>query len=375
MRRWTHRGAVLVIVLAGVAAGWTAPPLAVAEVEASATVDCRPLTRRQRVAQTVMTGIPSTRMTDRTKRLVTRHAGTVVLMGHNVADADQVLRLTRALRRNAPKRMLVAVDEEGGRVARLGQKGIVTHIPSARTLARTRTADEIRRIGRRLGKQMLAVGVDWNLAPVLDVADADRNTVIGDRSYSGDPAIVARAGGAFARGLRSAGVKTTGKHFPGHGRTTVDSHETLPTITASLSQLLRRDVRPFKETLPALDSVMSAHVRYTALDKSKPASLSRAATRLLRERLGYNGLLITDALEMGAITSQRSIPQAAEQALRAGADVLLVGDFRATGRVTDRVAGAVRRGRVSAARLDAAAARVLKAKGYGAARVGCLLRR
>ena len=376
MGRSVRSAAVLVVALGvGGASLGAQPQPAVADVEASATVDCRPLTRRQRVAQTVMTGIPSTQMTDRTVRLVTRHAGTVVLFGRNIDNADQLLRLTRGLRRNAPKRMLIAVDEEGGRVARLGEKGIVDRIPAARTLARTRTADQIRRIGRRLGNQMTAVGVDWNLAPVLDVADADRNTVIGDRSYSGDPAVVARAGGAFARGLRSAGVLTTGKHFPGHGRTTVDSHETLPTVHASLSQLLRRDVRPFKENLPVLSSVMSAHVRYTALDDKNPASLSRAATRLLRERLGYDGLLITDALEMGAITSRRSIPGAAEQALRAGADVLLVGDYTATARVTDRVTEAVRRGRVGVPRLKAAAGRVLAAKGYSDERIDCLLNR
>lgn len=339
----------------------------------AAAVTCTPLTLREKVAQTVMTGIPSRRMTSSTVDLVERHAGSVVLLGRNISQAEQVLRLTRKLRRHARARMLVAVDEEGGRVARLGEKGIVDHIPSARRLSRTRTIKQIRRIGKRLGSQMAGVGMDFNLAPVLDVADADANSIIGDRSYSGDPDRVAAAGRAFAEGLRAGGVQTTGKHFPGHGRTTVDSHESLPTIRASLRQLRRRDIKPFVRALPALDAVMTAHVRYTAIDTKRPASLSRAATRILRRDMGYRGLLITDALEMGAITSRWSVPAAAEMALRAGADVVLIGDYRHTPKVAKRLTRAVRGGRVSRARVHAAGVRVLGAKGYSDAKIACLL--
>lgn len=367
----SRRRALVVLAVAGATLCQLLPPVPAAR----AAVSCEPMTLRERVAQTVMTGLPETKADRQTRALVRRHAGSVVLLGRNVASARQLRRLTRDLRESAPTRLLVAIDEEGGRVARLGEKGIVDHLPSARQLARTHTPRQIRRLGERLGQQMLAVGMDWNFAPVLDVADADRDTVIGDRSYSGDPDVVAAAGRAFARGLREAGVMTTGKHFPGHGRTTVDSHEQLPTVTATRRQLLRRDVRPFVAALPDLDAVMSAHVRYTALDERRPASLSPAATRLLRRDLGYRGLLITDALEMGAVTQDRTIPQAAEQALRAGADVLLVGDWRATPELTTRLVRAVRAQRVDRARLDQAAGRVLAAKGYGPARIDCLLAR
>jgi beta-N-acetylhexosaminidase len=342
---------------------------------AQAAVECTRLTLRERVAQTVMTGIPGRHVDTETRELVTRHAGTVILLGRNIAHSEQVLRLTRRLRRNARARMLVAVDEEGGRVARLGEKGIVDHIPSARQISRTRTIRQIRRIGRRLGGQMAAVGMDWNLAPVLDVANADANSVIGDRAYSGDPDRVAAAGRAFAEGLRAGGVMSTGKHFPGHGRTTTDSHDTLPTITASLRQLRRRDIKPFARALPALDAVMSAHVRYTAIDRKRPASLSRGATRILRQDLGYRGLYITDALEMGAITSRWTVRDAAVKALRAGADIVLVGDYWRTPGVTTRITRAVRDGLISRDRVHNAAARVLAAKGFGDAKISCLLGR
>ena len=346
-----------------------------AEVHATAATTCTRLTLRERVAQVVMTGIPTTRLTDHTARLVERHAGGVILLGHNIDNADQLLRLTRRLRAHSIARMLIAVDEEGGRVSRLGEKGIVDKLPSARELQRTKTPRQIRRLGERLGNQMRRVGMDWNFAPVLDVADAARNTVIGDRAYSGDPDVVASHGGAFARGLQAGGIMTTGKHFPGHGRTTTDSHETLPTITASRSSLMRRDVKPFIEALPSLDAVMTAHVRYTALDRRHPASLSRAATDLLRERLGYRGILVTDALEMGAITSQRTIPQAAERAIRIGADVALIGQYSATPAAHSRILHAVRDGRIRRERLHTAAGRVLAAKGYGQDKVDCLLGR
>lgn len=356
-----------------VAATLSLPSPASAADRTAATDGCSPLRLGERVAQTVMTGLPSRRATSESLELVRRRAGSVVLLGRNVRDAEQVRRLTRRLRRNARARLIVAVDEEGGRVARLGEKGIVRHLPSARRLAATRTPRQIRRIGRRLGEQMRAVGVTWNLAPVLDVADARADTVIGDRSYSGDPAVVAAAGHAFATGLRRAGVGTTGKHFPGHGRTTVDSHERLPTVTASLRQLRRRDVRPFAAASPSLDAVMSAHVRYTALDRRRPASLSRSATRLLRRDLDYRGLLITDALEMGAITTRWSVRQAAEMAVRAGADIVLVGDHWRTSRVHRRLVRAVRDGRIRRSRIDAAARRVLRAKGYSSAATRCLV--
>ena len=338
------------------------------------TADCQPLSLRQRAAQTVMTGLPGTRVGPRTRQLVGRHAGSVVLFERNLGDREQLWRYVRRLDRAAGSRLLVAVDEEGGRVSRLADRGLVDPLPSARWLGRNRTPAQVRALGRRLGRQMADLGVDWNLAPVLDVVDAPADSVIGDRSYGSRARKVARYGGAFARGLAEGGVRTTGKHFPGHGRTRVDSHDRLPTVRASLSTLRRTDLVPFAAAAPHLDAVMSAHVRYTALDDRRPASLSRATTRLLRDEIGYDGVLVTDALEMGAVSARWTVPAAAERALRAGADVALVGDWRQTRQVTDRLVEAVREGRLRRPRLDAAVGRILALKGHGPARRDCLLR-
>lgn len=337
-------------------------------------IDCRRLTLRQRAAQVVMTGIPGTMPTRGARQLVSEHAGSVVLLGHNVSSERQVRHLIHRLRRAAPRRLLVAIDEEGGRVARLGNAGIVDLLPPARTVAQTRTPAETAALGRRLGRQLRDLGVDWDLAPVLDVTDASATSVIGDRSYGATPKRVSTYGRAFARGLRRAGMRTTGKHFPGHGRTSVDSHAELPTVNASRRSLLRNDVRPFAEAARTLDAVMSAHVRYPALDRQRPASLSRAAARLLRREVGFDKVLVTDALEMGAITSRWGIARAAELAVRAGADMALVGTAGDTADVTERLVAAVRAGRLPAERLDAAVGRVLALKGYGQPRIACLTR-
>jgi beta-N-acetylhexosaminidase len=335
---------------------------------------CEPLSRRERVMQLVMTGVPGTGFTETTARLITSHAGSVILMGQNVAGRAQLRRLTRAMHRRAqPVRLLVAVDEEGGRVARLGQEGLAPLLPSARDLARTSGTGRVRRLGVRVGRAMRRLGVDWNLAPVLDVTDAPDGGVIGDRSYSGSPRRAAAFGAAFARGLGQAGVLATGKHFPGHGRTAVDSHRTLPTVRASLRSLRRRDLRPYERARPYLDAVMGAHIRFTALDRRRPATLSSEVTDLLREEIGFDGVWMTDDLRMGAITRRWSIPEAAEMAIAAGADVALVTGWDLTDDITDRLEAAASSGRLDPARVDEAAGRVLRLKGYSAEEIACYL--
>lgn len=335
---------------------------------------CVPLGARERVAQTIMSAIPGTGMDDLTRRIVTRHAGSGLLFGHNIEGRTQLRGLTGRLHRAAgPVRLLIAVDEEGGRVSRLGEAGLVSRLPAPRGLARTATVQDARRRGARLGREMIELGVDWNLAPVLDVTDAPDDSVIGDRSFSGRAPRAAAFGRAFAEGLTRAGVVTTGKHFPGHGRTSVDSHQTLPTVRTRLGGLRRHDLLPYRKALPFLGAVMAAHVRFTAIDRARPASLSPEAARLLRDELGFTGVLMTDALEMGAITNRWAVPEAAELALRAGADMVLVTDPTAADDVSARLLRALRAGRLRPDRLDEAAGRVLRLKGYTAEETACLL--
>lgn len=352
--------ALLCLAVAAPASAQDAPP-------------CEPLTLRERVAQTVMTAIPGTRMDAFTQRLVTRFSGSVLLMGHNVSRRAQLRSLTRALHRAGEIRPLVAVDEEGGRVARLGEDRLVVRLPSARTMARTFTVARVRRLATRLGREMRRLGVDWDLAPVLDVTGAPDRTVIGDRSFGDRPRRVVAYGRAFAQGLGRGGVLATGKHFPGHGRTALDSHRTLPTVRASLGSLRRRDLVPYVRSRWALDAVMTAHVRFTALDRRRPASLSRRVTELLREEIGFQGVLVTDDLMMGAIANRWTPPVAAELALRAGSDMVLVTSWRAAKPVAQRLLQAARGGRLAEGRLGEAVGRVLALKGMDPAEIDCLL--
>jgi beta-N-acetylhexosaminidase len=334
---------------------------------------CRgdPLTLRERIGQTIMVNIPGTSPSETTAS-VTGTAGAVVLQGHNITGAHQLATFTTALHRAGRIRLLVAVGEEGGRVSRLGEEGLVPHLPSARRLAAGRTVEEVRDLGRALGDRMRELGLDWNLGPVLDVTSASPGSVIGDRSYGGDPATVSAYGWAFAEGLAAGGVLTTGKHFPGHGATAVDSHETPPVVKISMDAL-DEHILPYRDALPALDTVMMANVRFKALDPDRPASLSPAAVGLLRQDLGFRGVVMTDALEMDAITERWTVPQAAEMAIGAGADMVLLGSSTLMAPTMRRLVQATRAGRLRATRLDEAAGRVLAMKGYPTGQIDCLL--
>lgn len=364
-------GIVLVLTLAVTATVGAAPAPAAAAAQTSA-VTCQRMTLRERAAQTVAVGLPGTTASRAARHLVRSDAGAVILFSNNIDSAAQVKRMLRGLRAAAPHRLLVGVDEEGGRVARLGSAGLVTRVPAARWLGRNASVDNVAFRGRRLGRQMRDLGVNWNLAPVYDVSSTAGNSVIGDRSYSAKPRRVARYGGAFTRGLASAGVRATAKHFPGHGRTTTDSHDVLPTIRASRRTMEETDLVPFRRAQDGLAAVMTAHVQYPGLDINGPASLSRQTYRLLRRDIGFEGLAVTDALDMGAVTRTHTIPEAAEKAIRAGADMALTTSWRKADPMTDRLVRAVRTGRLNQARLDAAVRRVLAAKGYGAQRISCL---
>ena len=337
--------------------------------------NCTRLDVRERTAQVLMTSIRGTEINEEIVRVLDEYAGSVILYRHNIVDRAQLKDLIEDMRAAAPLRLRVATDEEGGRVARLGPKGLVDEIRSARRLAESRTAKRVRFLGKRLGTQMKDVGVDWNLAPVLDVTDAPDESVIGNRSYSDDPEVVARYASAFARGLQAGGVLTTAKHFPGHGRASEDPHAGSATVTASMSALRRKDLKPYALALPHLDAVMKSHVTYTALDPDAPASMSRSSTRLLRKDIGFDGVVMVDSIWMRAIADRWTIEQAAERALRTGSDLILTGHPKLTIAAATHLRESIRSGDIRKKRLDRAVARVLHAKGYGDDRIGCMLRR
>ncbi len=270
-------------------------------------------------------GFPGTTPTPEALELVRRGVYGVILFAPNVEDAEQVAELVGALKRAAGRPLLVSVDQEGGRVARLRSPHGFTELPPMRALGATGDEGLAFEVGALLGRELRAVGIDQDYAPVVDVDTNPLNPVIGDRSLSRDPQQVARMGTAVARGLQSAGVAACAKHFPGHGDTSQDSHHELPVLPHSLERMREVELVPFRALAAAgVASAMTAHVVFEALDARRPATLSPPVLRLLREECGYDGCVLSDDLEMKAVADHFPLEEAVPAALAAGVDALLV---------------------------------------------------
>jgi beta-N-acetylhexosaminidase len=264
------------------------------------------------------------------KRLAAGEAGGVVLYARNVESPAQLRALCREVHSAAGRgnpQPLIAVDQEGGRVARLKDPPF-TWFPPARacSLFCCRNEEVAEAVGAATAAELRAVGIDVDFAPVLDVDTNPRNPVIGDRAFSGDAEAVARLGIAFLNGCLSAGILPVGKHFPGHGDTSADSHAELPVVRTPAPTLLSRELLPFRRAVRAgIPALMTAHVVYRALDPEAPATLSERILRgLLRERMRFRGALFSDALEMRAIVDHWGVGEAAVLAVSAGCDAVLV---------------------------------------------------
>jgi len=275
-------------------------------------------------ARLLTLGFPGKTLDAETARLLALGVGGVVLFSRNVGEPGQVAELTAALKRSASVPLLVAVDQEGGSVARL--RSGFTRLPPFRALGAAGDPELARELGRLVGSELRAVGIDWNFAPVLDVDTNPANPVIGARALGSDPERVARLAIEFAAGMLAAGVAACGKHFPGHGDTRQDSHHELPRLPHALERLEQIELVPFARAIAAgMPSLMAAHVVFEALDTTCPASMSpRVIGELLRGRLGFTGLVVTDDVEMKAIADHYAIEEVAVRALKAGVDVLLV---------------------------------------------------
>ena len=281
---------------------------------------------RRSVAQLFMVGLPGPTLDRATRAFLAEHPpGGVILFKRNIRSAAQLRRLTAAIHAGgAGLCPLIALDHEGGRVDRLPQP--FTHFPPAAVVGAWRDPRLAEAVGRALGRELRAAGIDLDFAPVLDVWSNPRNRVIGDRAFGTDPATVARLGVALARGLKDAGVLACGKHFPGHGASAGDSHFVLPRVRRSRRALAALELVPFARAIAAgIPALMTAHVVYPALDPRRPATLSPAICRgLLRRHLGFRGVLFSDDLEMNAVAARSTPARAAVAALGAGCDMLLV---------------------------------------------------
>jgi len=276
------------------------------------------------------------------------------------SDALSVARETAAIQHLAGGNLMIAADLErgiGGTIS--GALEVVT----AMALGATDNSQDAYDAGLMIGNEAAAIGINMNYAPVLDVNSNPTNPVINTRSFGGSPRLVGRMGIAFARGLNAAGVASCGKHFPGHGDTGFDSHTNLGTLTASRQRLDEIELAPFREAIASgIDSIMSAHILVPALEPDGlPATLShRIMTRLLREELGFNGIISSDALEMGAVANNFPPEKAIPMAINAGCDQLIMPQNPAAS--IDILLSAVRRGEVTEARLNESLARILSLK-------------
>jgi beta-N-acetylhexosaminidase len=311
-------------------------------------------------ARCLLPGFAGLAPPDWLRRRLADGLGGVVLFARNVRDTEQLAALTAALRDERPD-VLVAIDEEGGDVTRLEvDRG--SSYPGNRALGVADDLELTERVAAAIGADLRAVGVNLDLAPVADVASSPENPVIGVRSFGAEAGLVARHVAAFVTGLQGAGVAACAKHFPGHGATAEDSHLELPTLAKDLDALHAEELVPFRAAIEAgVRSIMTAHIRVAALGP-EPATLSRQIVQgLLRDELRFGGLVVTDALDMRAVSGTVGVEEGAVRALAAGADALCLGHDRGDEgceRVVRAVDEAVRAGRLGEERLREAAARV-----------------
>src|SRR6201996_3008469 len=251
--------------------------------------------------------------------------GGVCLFSMNIESPEQLRALTAAIYAANPL-ALIAIDEEGGDVTRL-HSAEGSPFPGNAILGRIDDVERTRAVATTVGEQLREAGVNLNFAPDVDINSNANNPVIGIRSFGADAALVARHSAAWVEGLQSTGVAASVKHFPGHGDTSTDSHLSLPVVDRSLDELRERELVPFVASVVAgTDTVMTSHILLPQVDPDNPATLSRPILQgLLRDELGFTGVIVSDALDMTGASGKTGIPIAAVRAIDAGVDLLCIG--------------------------------------------------
>lgn len=316
----------------------------------------------RQAAGCLLASFPGHTVPDWVREWIERGLGGIVLFADNVADRDQLAALTSELRAERDE-LVVAIDEEGGDVTRL-EAGTGSSYPGNLALGSIDDVELTRAVAGAIAGELIAVGVTLNLAPVADVNSNAQNPVIGVRSFGSDPELVARHVAAFVAATQERGVAACAKHFPGHGDTATDSHLALPVVEAGREELFAVPLVPFRAAVEAgVAAVMTAHLLVRALDPA-PATLSKTlVTGLLRGELGFEGVVVSDALEMRAVSATVGIEEGAVAALAAGVDALCIGhdvDDELVGRIHGAIVRAVREERLPAERLAGAAEAVTR---------------
>jgi beta-N-acetylhexosaminidase len=314
---------------------------------------------REAVGQMFIVSVEGTEMNPSTERAIReRNVGGILLFGSNMRTEAQVRSMTGSMQSVAEVPLLVAVDQEGGPVSNAPW---VSPQPAAAEVGAGGDPVEARRIAREMGEELLAGGVNADFAPVVDTGGG---VAIGSRSYGDDPELVGRMGAAAVQGFQEAGIVSAAKHFPNHGPATADSHTGRPAVRHDMETVREYDLPPFRTAVEAgVPMVMVSHLVYPAIDPELPASLSPEAVRLLREELGFGGVIVTDDLSMEAATRGGSVSGAAVAARRAGADAMILSGTEAEqAAAQEAVVRAVGSGEIPRERLYEAAERVVQMK-------------
>ncbi|MGD9605464.1 MAG: glycoside hydrolase family 3 protein [Bacilli bacterium] len=326
------------------------------------------LSLEQKIGQMFMVGfsgtsIPSSLITN----ISQYYFGNFIYFGPNVADDSLVPQLSEDIQSTIMEKTgipgFISMDQEGGMVVRFANNA--THFIGNMGLVATNKSDNSYIVGKFSGQELRHYGVNLNLAPVLDVNNNPSNPVIGIRSYSDDPKVVSAYGNMMIKGLRAGEVMATAKHFPGHGDTSVDSHYGLPQIAHSMEHLEAFELYPFQKAIDnGIDAIMSAHIIFSALDTVYPATLSKKViTDLLRDKMGFDGIVMTDSMNMDAISKNFGVAEAAVLAVNAGVDLLLYGESTTLSVLAYLgVLNAVKGGTISEDRINEAVLRILTKK-------------
>jgi beta-N-acetylhexosaminidase len=325
-----------------------------------------PAAIRRDIGQLLIGSLPGVTITPDIRSLAREFSlGGITLFARNIEAPEQVAELsidTQTLAAELP--LWVSVDQEGGRVARLRKP--FTEWPPMAVLGRSGSTELASRFAAALAVELAAVGITLDYAPVLDIHTNPTNPVIGDRALAENADTVARLGAAIVRGLQDNGIAACGKHFPGHGDTSVDSHLDLPIVEHPPDRLRRVEGVPFREAIRAgVAFIMTAHVLVPSLDEARPATLSRRIVQnILRDELGYQGVILSDDLEMKALARSYAVPDAAVEAIAAGCDAVLVcsGSVDAQAATLEELVHAVEDGRIAYKRLEDALQRLRRAK-------------
>jgi beta-N-acetylhexosaminidase len=330
-------------------------------------LEVRDLSLREKVGQVLMLGFAGTEPEGAVEAVCDLKAGGIIYFARNTGSVAETATLSRKLQEMATSfgnlPLLISTDQEGGPVVRL-DRGLPL-MPGAMSLGATGDPDLAFRVAHGTGTQLRAAGISVNLAPVLDVNDNPANPVIGVRSFGSGPSLVETLGTAAVRGFMSAGIAPVGKHFPGHGNTSVDSHFGLPVLPHPLKRLAEVELRPFKSAVRAgLPAIMTAHILFSAIDPERPATLSEPVLEgLLRRDMGFQGVIMTDCMEMRAIADDPGTARGAVLALKAGADMVLISHTPSLQREAyEMICEAVKRGEIPPSRLDDAVRRILALK-------------